>query len=229
MTAANTPARRRRGTGKPDTASLIPGELEIALSRALLPGAFQGAMVGGDIFQLAFRRDVDGLAGRVLRIRLDADRPVCEINVHASDGDRIRAWINEPCDVLPIPVHHHSDSIALGWGRAPITGPGAGKRMSLLGRTNGHEGQPETSTAPDLHTHHNIRSERRPDNASKTFACSAGFADATRFGCHTTSSLPSSEVSTPPASRTHGTTAAMSHGFMRGSSATSTRPWHSSE
>src|SRR5436309_180823 len=78
------------------------------------------------------------ITGPVLCIRLDTNRPVRHIHEDAAYGNGIRARIDSPRDVLPIPVHHDRDVIPLGRGRPPVTGPCTRERVSLL-RNSRHD------------------------------------------------------------------------------------------
>src|SRR5436309_13860812 len=95
------------------------------------------------------------IAGSVLCIRLDTSRPVRHIYEDTAYRNGVRARIDSPCDVLPIPVHHDRDVSPLGGGRTPVTGPCTRQRVSLLrdSRHNCAETQEKETQTEDSPPH----------------------------------------------------------------------------
>ncbi len=97
-------------------------------------------MIRAYVVQVAFGGDVNHFARRVFHVGFEADGPGGGVDEDALKGDGIGSGVDLAGDVLPVPIQHESDLIALGGGEAPIAGPSAGERMSLLGEDAGAEG-----------------------------------------------------------------------------------------
>ena len=112
----------------------VSRDLEITLGRALPPGSRNGPMVRAKVVELPFSRDV-----AALRIGLDTDGPVGDVDKNARERHGIGARVHDAGDVLSIPVQHEGHLSPLRGGEPPIAVPGSGERVPLLGEAHNRE------------------------------------------------------------------------------------------
>src|SRR5262249_2384346 len=84
------------------------------------------------IFQLSFSLDMNGLARRVFRVRIKSNSPLRVVHENVLHGGRVRAWIEDACDLVSIPVQDQRDVVSLSRALPPVAVPGTGQGMTLL-------------------------------------------------------------------------------------------------